>query len=160
MKNTLSEIKQLGKTKPKKPKQLDLEKFLDMVVVFSYSVILKESNFKQFCDMVEVSEEVREKLQAFARTKSFANYISNLIFTITLNPEYNLSMPTTEKAKEYTEKFGLVILKNLVEELKTQSVENLANEADEMMQDFEDIAEIAEEKMANDFTKITEEMGV
>ncbi|BAY87730.1 hypothetical protein NIES267_72540 (plasmid) [Calothrix parasitica NIES-267] len=160
MKNTLSEIKQLGKTKPKKPKQLDLEKFLDMVVVFSYSVILEESNFKQFCNMVEVSEEVREKLQAFARTKSFANYISNLIFTITLNPEYNLSMPTTGKAKEYTEKFGLVILKNLVEELKTQSVENLASEADEMMQDFEDIAEIAEEKVANDFSKITEEMGV
>ena len=156
MKNTLSEIKQLGKTKPKKPKQLDLEKFMDMVVVFSYSVILEESNFKQFCNMVEVAEEVREKLQAFARTRSFASYISNPIFTITLNPEYKMNLPTKEQAKEYSEKFGLIILKNLVEDLQTQSVESVAAEADEMLENFE---KIADDMKAGKFSNLFEEMG-
>lgn len=157
MKNALSEIKNLGKTKPKKSKQLDLREFLNMVIVFSYSVILEDSNFKQFCGMVEVSGEVREKLQAFARTKSFASYISNPIFTIQLNPEYKLSMPTKEQAQEYSERFGLIILKNLVEELQTQSVESVAAEADEILQNFE---KIADDMKAGKFSHLLEEMGM
>lgn len=157
MKNTLSEIKQLGKSKPKKSKRLDLEQFLSKVIVFSFSVILEESNFKQFCNMTKVSEEVKEKLQAFARTKSFASYISNPIFTITLNPEYKMNMPTKEQAQEYSEKFGLIILKNLVEDLKTQSVESVAAEADEMLENFE---EIADEMKAGKFSNLLEEIGM
>jgi hypothetical protein len=157
MKKSLSEIKKLGKTKAKKPKQLGFREFLNMVIVFSYSVILEDSNFKQFCEMVEVSQEVREKLQSFARTKSFASYISNPIFTMKLDPEYKLRMPTKEEANKESERFGLVILKNLVKELGTQSVESIAAEADEIMQAFE---EIAKGMAANDLGKIVEGMGI
>ncbi|MEM1394947.1 MAG: hypothetical protein AAF757_24685 [Cyanobacteria bacterium P01_D01_bin.116] len=157
MKNALSEIKRLGKTKAKKPKELDLKEFLSMVIAFSYSVILEKTNFKQFCEMVEVSTEVREKLQAFARTRSFASYISNPIFTITLNPEYKMNMPTREQASEYSQRYGLIILKNLVEELQTQSVESIASEADEILDNFE---QIADDMKAGKFGNLLEEMGM
>lgn len=157
MKNALSEIKKLGKAKAQKSKQLDFREFLDMVVVFSYSVILEDSNFKQFCQITEVSGEVAKKLKAFAQTKSFASYISNPIFTMKLNPEYKLKMPTKKESKKESERFGLVILKNLVKELETQSVESIATEADEIMQAFE---EIAKEMVANDLDETVEGMGI
>lgn len=156
MKNALSEIKKLGKAKSKKPKQLGLREFLNMVIIFSYSVILEESNLKQFCEMTEISGEVTEKLKAFAKTKSFASYISNPIFAIRLDPKHKLKMPIKEEAKKDSERFGLLILKNLAEELETHSVESVAAQADEMMQTFE---EIAEDKMADD-CQIFEAMGM
>ncbi|NJN09624.1 MAG: hypothetical protein HC815_17205 [Richelia sp. RM1_1_1] len=147
MKNALSEIKRLGKSKPKKPKQLDIREFLNMVILFTYSVILEESNFKQFCEMEEVSEEVAGKLKDFAQTKSFISYVTSPVFAITANPEYTLQIPTREKAKDESEKFGLVILKNLVEDLETQSVESVCIKAEEIMQTFLEMndAQIADE---------------
>ncbi len=147
MRKTLSEIRQLSNTLPKKPKQLDIREFLNLVIIFSYSVILEESNFKQFCEMEKVSEEVAGKLKDFAQTKSFISYVSNPVFAIAANPKYILQIPTREKAKDDSEKFSLVILKNLVEDLETESVESVCSKADEIMQDFLEMndAQIADE---------------
>ena len=86
-----------------------------------------------------------------------ASYISNPIFTITLNPEYKMNMPTKEQASEYSQRYGLIILKNLVEELQTQSVESIASEADEILDNFE---QIADDMKAGKFGNLLEEMGM
>lgn len=151
MRKALSEIKQLGKTKPKKPKELDPREFLNMVMLYCYSIIQEEKNFKQFCEEEKVSAQVAGKIKEFVETKSFLSYIFNPIFGIVTNPKYTLQIPTRENADGASQNFALVILKNLVEDLETQSVESIAAKTDEIMENFQ---EMTEEKMAHDLNQI------
>lgn len=53
---------------------------------------------------------------------------------IATNPSCNLQIPTKDKAQDKSEKFALVILRDLVRDLKTQSVETVCARADGTMQ--------------------------
>lgn len=62
-----------------------------------------------------------------------------------------MQIPIRENADGASQNFALVILKNLVEDLETQSVESIAAKTDEIMENFQ---EMTEEKMAHDLNQI------
>ncbi len=57
-------------------------------------------------------------------------FISNLVLLSAI-ARINLQIPQWEDAQDTSEKFALVILRNLVEDLKTESVESVCAKADE-----------------------------
>lgn len=153
MKNALSEIKKLGKAKPRKQKEIDPKDYLNLVMLYCYSIMQEEGNFEQFCEQENISRDLAQKVQDFSKTDSFLHYIFNPIFAIATNPSYNLQIPTRDKAKDESEKFALVILRDLVKDLETQSVESVCARADGTMQNFQ---EMTQAKMSSDIGQIFE----
>lgn len=136
MKNALSEIKRLGKTKPKKPKQIDITEYLNLISLYCYSIIKDADNFKFFCKDEEVSAQVAKKMQQFAETESFFSYVSSPVFAIVTNPKHKLLIPTRDNAEAESENFAVVILKQLASDLETQSAESVCAQAEETIQAF------------------------
>lgn len=157
MRKALFEVKKLKKTKPKKPKKLDIKEFLNIVMPHCYSIILEESNFKQFCEQEKISQEVARKVKDFAKSKSFLSYIYNPVVAIVNNPKYALLVPTQENAQEASQYFGLVILRNLVEDLETESVESVSAKADEIMQAFQ---KMTGEKIPHELSQVFEDVPI
>lgn len=136
MKNALSEIKSLGKAKPRKPKEIDVTEYLNLISLYCYSIIKDADNFKLFCRDEEVSASSAKKMQEFAETESFFSYVSSPVFAIVTNPKHKLLIPTRENAESESEKFAVVILKQLASDLETQSVESVCAQAEETIQAF------------------------
>ena len=136
MKNALSEVKKLGKTKPKKPKEIDVTEYLNLISLYCYSIIKDADNFKLFCRDEKISAQAAKKMQEFAETESFFSYVSSPVFAIVTNPKHKLLIPTRENAESESEKFAVVILKNLAEDLETQSIESVCAKAEETIQAF------------------------
>jgi len=155
MRKALFEVKKLKKTKLKKPKELDLKDFLHMVTFHCYSIILEEGNFKQFCEQEDISNEVAEKVKAFAESKSFLSYTFNSVFAIVKNPKYALQIPSKEDSQNVSQSLGLDILRNLVEDLETESVESVSAEADKIRQTFE---KMSEDKMFDNLSQVFEDI--
>ena len=125
MKKAFSEIKKLTKAKSKKPKRIDITEYLNQIMLCCDTIIKDENSFKLFCQKEKVSPKIARKMQEFADTKSFLNYIANHVLAIITNPKQKLLIPTKEDVKVESENFAVVILKNLAENLKTQSVETM-----------------------------------
>lgn len=153
MKKALSEIKRLGKTKPKKPKQIEITEYLNMIQNCSYSIIKNENNFRLFCRDEEVSPEVARKMQEFADTESFFSYITIPVFAVVTNPKQKLVIPTKENAEVRSENFAVIILKKLAKDLETQSVESVCTQAEKDMAVFMNLIE------ANMTPELTEKFG-
>ena len=75
-------------------------------------------------------------MQEFADTESFSSYITSPVFAVVTNPKHHLLIPTRDNAEAESEKFAVVILKNLAEDLETQSVESVCAKAEETIQVF------------------------
>lgn len=143
MKKTLYEIKKLDNTKPKKskPKVINPTEYITLVLAACYEMIKEVDKFEEFCFDEDISEELAEKLKSFAQTKSFINYNAMSVYTYITDPDITIYVPSKENSQRYSQEFALSIIKNLAEELESESVESLCVRADKEMQQFEEMSQ-------------------
>lgn len=141
MRKSLSEIKKLSNTKPKKskPKVINPTEYITFVLIACDQIIEEVDKFQKFCFEENISQEVAEKLKSFAQTKSFVNYTAISVFAYITNPDVTIYVPSSENAQRYSQDFALTIIKHLAEELESESVESLCLRADEEMRQFQEM---------------------
>ena len=141
MRKSLSEIKKLSNTKPKKskPKVISPTEYITLVLIACDQIVEEVDKFQKFCFEENISQEVAEKLKSFGQSKSFINYTATSVFAYINNPDVTIYVPSRENAQHYSQDFALTIIKHLASELESESVESLCLRADEEMRQFQEM---------------------
>lgn len=139
MRKTLLEVKKLNNFEAKKLKKAGISNYLTLVLTACYNIFREEDKFQKFCQEENISGELTEKLKTFSKTQSFLNYVFSGIVAVTTNPEYTLQIPSAKESKQHSQNFALTIVRNLVEDLKKESVESLCLRADDEMRQFQEM---------------------